>query len=266
MVAHSKAAPPAPPAARGTVRPREVEAMSEETATQEKRKILRSYDLAPAQFFNANGCSFVQRAALQDVWSIVCQGNEVAAYFSELASDSPKRKQVHLSRLAESILAVHKEFGAAHYEQMLEKKFKQAVDKELGELVPHCKVLYTKETIGDGASAKVTAGTLNYQQRQDVTPGKRVEPAAVEAAAKHIYQWSRKSNSPLRTLLFGMSGGGVFYVASVYDKVTRAYIQEAGKEGQPVPVSDFVAMSKARLCPEQTAEVPAAISEISFQF
>ena len=93
----SKAAPPAPPAkapaARGTVRPREVEAMSEETATQEKRKILRSYDLAPAQFFNPNGCSFVQRAALQDVWSIVCQGNEVAAYFSELASDSPKRNK-----------------------------------------------------------------------------------------------------------------------------------------------------------------------------
>ena len=57
---------------------------------------------------------------------------------------------------------------------------------------------------------------------------------------------------------WGVPGGNVFCVASVYDKVTRACIFNSAAEGQQVPTSTKVEMCKARLCP---AAVPTRSEE-----
>ena len=82
------------------------------------------------------------------------------------------------------------------------------------------------------------------------------EAEAINAAVKKVYAWLQRPQSMLRALTALLSGGGLFYLASVHETCHRAYIAH-GLE-QQVPDTDYAMWARARLCePERTqAAVP----------
>lgn len=226
-------------------------------ALSKKRKVLKTYDTSPAQFLNSQGKSFIQSAKLDSVYALVSGGNDAAEYFSELCSDNQKRQQVHLSRQAVSLLTVLKELQQEHYKKVVDKSILNPAMKELQDLEPHLKILVSKEAVGDqDVEAKSTAGRLNYQAQLTVAgaPSSHSDEV-VNRAGQALYEFSIKPKCALRNLIFALSGGGAFYVASVQDKVTRAWIYHSRSDKGTVPVEDVQAICRARLC-SAAASVP----------
>ena len=70
-----------------------------------------------------------------------------------------------------------------------------------------------------------------------------------------VYEWLEKPASKLRSLTALLSGGALFYVASVHEKCHRAYIHHGytveDKQAK-VTEADYAAWARARLCNNKT--------------
>ena len=223
-------------------------AESDAAAGKDKRKALRTYDLAPCQLVNGMGESAIGSVDLPTLYEVLEKGNKAVAYFSELCSDDDTRKQVAVSRLCEILQSTRKMLDQPAYKKYIEKKLFDAAMKELNELGPHLPILISKEpTKTDDKNEEMTIGRLNYAMNKDDKEEEKKEEPQVEEAAKAMHKWLSKPKSDLRSLLALLSGNGLFYVAQCHEKSHRAYLQQGCKRGSSNE-ADFVAMNKKRLC------------------
>ena len=95
------------------------------------------------------------------------------------------------------------------------------------------------ETVGRIAYA----ATSNVDYRQ---------PDAVNAAVTKVYAWLQQPQSKLRALTALLSGGGLFYVASVREKCHRAYVAH-GMSPRTVSEENYASWARARLCNRRVA-------------
>ena len=228
-------------------------------APKGKRTKLRRCDQMPVQVLNANGESGIGKTPLPQLAIAMASGNKIVSFFSELCDPAPKQKGVGISRHAEVQLAVGAKLQEPIYKTHIEKSVYKAAMQEFADLEPSFKMLMgkgismedndTTDTVGRIAYGN--GGTMRHRDKEDV-----------DKAAAKVYAWLKQPTSKLRALTAFLSGGGLFYVASVHEKCHRAYIGYGHMEGathKEVSETNYAAWASARLC---TATSTAASSDL----
>ena len=211
-----------------------------------KRQKLKPYDLLPAQMLNAMGASGVETIGLDKLAAVQAKGNKAAPYFTELCDELPSRKGIAVSRMSEVQLKAGAKLSAPVYKKHINAALYTAAMQEFDGLKPHFTMLMGKDIVmGDGGD---TVGSIVHSGVGDFR-----NPEEVNEAAKTIYAWLKKPASEWRSLLALLSGGGLFYSATVHEKSHRAYIAHGEKD--PVPETDYQKWCRARLCSAGPAAV-----------
>jgi hypothetical protein len=210
----------------------------------EKRKLLRRYDHLAAQALNPFGVSELEKATLSQLWELIRNGNKTTRYFAEWADESPYRKGIAVSRLAEVLQTAIQVLKDGKFAQLLNKEVLDKATKEAADLSPHLTVLNGGKS--SQTAQKVTMSTLGLRN----VPARAQEE--VEISAKVLYEWLQKDQSTLRGLLSFLAQGGVFYAASVAEKGARSYVKCAKETKE-----DFISAAVARL------SKPDAVQEIA---
>ncbi len=182
----------------------------------------------------------------------MANGNKAASFFGDSCDPLSKRKGVAISRLSEVQLLNGEKLQQEDYKKHINKELYNAAMAEFTALEPSFKVLMgkglsmeddeTTETVGRIAYA--SSSSTNYKKKEDV-----------DNAVKKVYEWLDKPTSRLRSLTALLSGGGLFYVASVHEKCHRAYIQHGytvEDKQQVVKEDDYAAWARARCCSNKT--------------
>ena len=132
-----------------------------------------------------------------------------------------------------------------------EKKCREVIT-EADSLLPHFQMLIASE-----AMKKKKARTRGEQSQASMMANQVVgrDRAEVERAAKFVYTWLKKSDSPLRNFLTAASDGGIFFTANVHAKVAVSYVHhrvvvvEGSDQANPgVSIEHFVTAAQGRLC------------------
>ena len=217
-----------------------------------KRTKLKSYDQMPAQVLNANGESGISKTTLLKLAMAMKTGNKAAAWFSELCDPTPKRKGIAISRLSEIWLLNGAKLQDAEYKAHIKKELYNTAMKEFEQLEPCFKVLMGKGLSMEDDETTETVGRIAY-----AASSKAVfkNPEDVNAAAKKVYDWLQKPVSKFRALTSLLSGGGLFYVASVHEKCHRAYIKHGytvDDTPTEVTVETYADWARGRCCSTQT--------------
>ena len=187
-----------------------------------KRTKLKSYDQMPAQVLNANGESGISKTTLLKLAMAMKTGNKAAAWFNELCDPTPKRKGIAISRLSEIWLLNGAKLQDAEYKAHIKKELYNTAMKEFEQLEPCFKVLMGKGLSMEDDETTETVGRIAYGASSNAD---FKNPDAVNAAAVQVYEWLQRPQSKFRALTSLLSGGGLFYVASVHEKCHRAYIK-----------------------------------------
>ena len=196
-----------------------------------KRVCLRHYDLVPAQMLNPMGASGIEQAPLKTLWDTMQKGNKATSYFSEYCSEDAGRQAIALSRFCEVMLAAIHRLLAPISAKVLKQEIYVEAMKEAQAIKPHLAVLNRGRSSG---AAPSSIRGLAYAS----SPSSAADPAAVRAAAEHIYDWLKKEKSMLRSLVAFCSGSGLFFVAQCHDKSSRAFLDCYGLSKE-----DFVSMA-----------------------
>jgi hypothetical protein len=219
----------------------------------QKRTKLKSYDQFCAQVFNPNGESGIAKTPLPKIAKAMATGNKAAPYFSELCSPIPKRQGIEISRLCEIQHANGKKLQEDVYKNNIKATLYNQAMKEYEDLEPHFTALIGKGLTMDDDDNNETVGRIAYAATSNVDFR---QPDAVNAAVTKVYAWLMQPQSKLRALTALLSGGGLFYVASVHEKCHRAYIQH-GTSPEIVSEATYANWARARLCnPNFAAENP----------
>ena len=215
-------------------------------APNEKRMKLKPYDLLPGQVLNPMGVSGVETIPLDKLAYVQKKGNKTVPHFSELCDLDPKRKAIAMSRISEVNLKTGAKLELPVYKNNINAKLYNAAMAEFKVLKPTFEMLMGKGHAGP--DAEDTVSSVIY-----VTASEYKETASVDEAAAKLHAWLMQPQSKWRSLVSLLSGGGVFYVASVHEKSHRAYI--AHGEAAPVPVADYQKWCRLRLCGEGAAAI-----------
>jgi hypothetical protein len=232
------------------------EAMSRSPDGQpaQKRTKLKSYDQMSAQVLNPNGESGISKTPLPKLAKAMASGNKATAFFSELCDPIKKRKGVAVSRLSEVQLLNGAKLQEDVYKNSISKPLYDAAMKEFRDLEPSFKVLMGKDLSMDDDETTETVGRIAYAAN---SKGGSRSAEDVNAAAAKVYEWLQKPTSKFRALTALLSGGGLFYVASVHEKCHRAYIQHGytvEDKATVVTEETYASWARARCCTTQTVE------------
>ena len=184
----------------------------------EKRVCLRHYDLVPAQMLNPMGASGIEQAPLKTLWETMQKGNKATSYFSEYCSEDSGRQAIALSRFCEVMLAAIRRLLDTLSHKVIKEAVYTEACKEAQDLMPYLKVLNRGRSSG---AAPSSIRGLAYAS----SPGDAADPAAVRAAAEHVYDWLKKEKSMLRSIVAFFSGSGIFFVAQCHEKSSRAFLE-----------------------------------------
>jgi hypothetical protein len=220
---------------------------------REKRTKLKSYDQMPAQVLNPNGESGISKTALPKLAKAMASGNKAAAFFNELCDPLSKRKGVAISRLSEVQLLNGTKLRDAVYKDFIKTALYNAAMEEFKDLEPSFKVLMGKGLSMEDDETAETVGRIAYAAN---SKGEHRQVEDVNAAVAKVYAWLKKPTSKFRALTALLSGGGLFYVASVHEKCHRAYIHHGyAVEDTATVVTEetYAGWSRARLCSTLTA-------------
>ena len=222
-------------------------------APKEKRTKLKPYDLLPGQVLNPMGVSGVETIPLNKLANVQKKGNKAAPHFSELCDLDPNRKAIAMSRISEVNLKTALKLQLPVYRNNINATLYNAAMAEFKVLKPTFDMLMGKDI--SGPDADDTVSSVIY-----ASAGEYKDPAAVDEAAAKLHAWLQQKQSKWRSLVSLLSGGGIFYVASVHEKSHRAYI--AHGEAAPVPVADYQKWCRLRLCGEGAAAISSDLNGI----
>ena len=209
--------------------------------TDEKRKLLRRYDHLSVQALNPFGVSELEKASLSQIWQLVKQGNKTTCYFAEWADETPYRKGIAISRLAEVMEKAVEVLKDPKFKLLLNGEIHKTALQEGEKLLAHLQILNGgKASQGE---QKVSLSNLGKQS------GPVRSEEEIQRAAMGLYEWLAKDSSPLRGLLSFMAQGGVFYAAGTAEKAARAYVKYGGEKPD-----DFVKAAVERLCRKEKVE------------
>ena len=214
---------------------------------QEKRTMLRPWDTTAAQLLNPYGRSDVVSMSLSDIWKAVSEGSTKARFHSELAATEETggnyRVGVGLSRFAETLLVGIGGLADKNIVQLLKEEPLRRAMLEAEALAPSLKILAAGKGRQTGVeSSGIGFGKLRKEKAKlKDTPKHTAEE--IDAAAKAVYAWLTKPQSPLRAVLSIQSSGGSFYAANIADKVARAWVSQ-----KPASEEDVCAAARARVC------------------
>ena len=227
-------------------------ARQDDGQAKEKRIKLKSYDQMPHQLLNANGESGINETTLPKLSSAMASGNKAVAYFSELCDPIQKRKGIAISRLSEVQLKNGEKLQHDNYKNNINTKLYEAAMKEFKALEPSFRVLMGKGISMDDDDTVETVGRIAYGSSSNKDYKKAED---VNQAVKVVYEWLEQPASKLRSLTALLSGGALFYVASVHEKCHRAYINHGytmDDKQEKVTEEDYADWARARLCNNKT--------------
>jgi hypothetical protein len=211
----------------------------------------------PAQVLNPHGESSIGKYPLSKIVLAMKSGNKAAAYFSELCNEIPKRKGIEISRLSEIHVLTGTKLKEPIYKKNIEQSAYAEAMKEYTALEPHFKILIGKGMTMDDEEFGDSVGRIAYGSSSNV---EYKQPTAVDQAVAKVYAWLQKPQSKLRSLTSLLSGGGLFYVASVHEKCHRAYIAHGMDE--TVSEQDYAMWARARLCAPNGAGEPTIPNDL----
>ena len=194
--------------------------ISQNSASGEKRRKLRHYDLLPAQLLNPMGASGVESVDLRRLWRSMSAGNKVVAAFSELCLEDSQRHGVGLSRFAEvMVLTIQRLMDTPHYSHCIKEELWTSVRQECEQILPSFTAIHAGRGGMDAESSSIRS--VAYHR-----PVARAEDLTDHAAMVHA--WLSKPSSPLRSVIAMLSAGGLFYVAQCHEKGARAWLEIGG--------------------------------------
>ena len=119
-----------------------------------------------------------------------------------------------------------------------------------------CRVLRCCQKLMCSAEQKKAGGSKKRNQFSQATMMTSLDASGkdreeVAEAAKEVYRFFLNESSHLKLLLSALSDGGMFFVGSVWSKVSSGYVhfaKEAPDQPQGVKLDDFIAIIQDRLC------------------
>ena len=216
-------------------------------ARQEKRIKLKNIDLVPSQVLNPSGVSDIDGMSLQDLWAATAKGNKWCEFHSELASQDNYRMGIGLSRFAEAVLAGIEKLSDPNVKAALKEDVWEKASEEAERMTPFLKAL----NAGKGSqqdNQREDAGFAAMRKRAKLSQPAHTEDA-IRAAAIAVHAWLAADQSPLRAVLHILGAGGAFYVATVNEKVARAFVR-----ARPATAATVAAAAVARGCQAAPAE------------
>ena len=133
--------------------------------------------------------------------------------------------------------------------------YKKAMD-EYNALEPAFRILMGKGLAMED-EANETVGRIAYAG--SASTEHRTETEVNEAVGK-VYAWLKKPQSTLRSMMALLSGGGLFYVAAVQEKCSRAYITYPPDAPAAITAAEMTGWCRARLC---ASAAPAATNDLA---
>ncbi len=182
----------------------------------------------------------------------MANGNKAASFFGDSCDPLSKRKGVAISRLSEVQLLNGEQLQQEDYKKHINKELYNAAMAEFTALEPSFKVLMGKGISMDDDDTVETVGRIAYGSSSNKDYKKAED---VNQAVKVVYEWLEQPASKLRSLTALLSGGALFYVASVHEKCHRAYINHGytkDDKQEKVTEEDYAAWARARLCNNKT--------------
>ena len=176
---------------------------------------------------------------LKALWSHAASGHDHCDRFSEYAIDDKNYQGYALAKSMKSLhIAVTAAIDPKEAGKIFDAKVFTAIKAEADDLLPHV------QTLCGGQMQKKEGGRLNAFRAPPI------DPEAATAAAKEVYAWLHKSDSPLRAVLRFLGQGGLFYAGFANEKMTRAFLSSTS-----CSQNSFIELCRHRLC--QTATVEA---------
>ena len=119
------------------------------------------------------------------------------------------------------------------------KCFRKA-DLEAKALEPYLSILNAGK--GSEESAEAPTGFAGLRKSMGSSQKPPPDARAVEAAAENFHAWLSKDQSPLRGVLYLLSGAGVFFAAHAAEKTARGWVLH-----KPASKDDAIRAAKARI-------------------
>ena len=199
-----------------------------------KRICLRHYDQIPHQVLNTMGASGVEHVPLSKLWATMVAGNAVATHLSNLCFEDDERKNIGMSQVMEVLDKALERYKTPEARAVINEGLYASALSELNDLHPSVKILNCGQR--NSRSSNVVSSVTHYAvSANDHGVG------AIENAARVVYAWLNKSDSKLRAVLLFLSGGGLWYNASVFDKSMRAWCN-----GKAITEAQFLTVARAR--------------------
>ena len=187
-------------------------------AQGERRTKLRHYDLLPAQTLNPMGSSGLEVVNDRDLWRMLCQGNKQAAVFSEICLKEPERRAVALSRFAQVYCEAIQRFKSNQYSQaLLKETVYEKIIKEADMLLE----LLTKFNLQEFAQRQVSG--MRSVAYAKAAVGTRLDRGTIDQACTALHEWLSRE-SPLRSFLAYLAGGGCYWSAYAHERAIRCFI------------------------------------------
>jgi len=200
-----------------------------------KRACLRHYDQIPHQVFNTMGASGVERVPLAKLWATMKGGNNVAMHLSNLCFEDVERQNIGMSQVMEVLDKALDRFKQPEARAVINQTLYTDALKELEALQPSVNILNCGPRSGRKSSDVASAVTHYVGATSDHNP------EDVIAAAKKVFALLNEPNSKLRALLLFLSGGGLWYSSSVFEKSMRAWCS-----GKGLTEEEFIKVARAR--------------------
>ena len=218
---------------------------------QKKRRLLKPWDLCPAQLHNSSRPSAIEKAALLNLWKAMSEGHKSCEFCTEYADPEELRQGIATSRLASS--------GKQAIERLKEPLTKKVIIPEmLKKATDEAEPLYQALCVLDGAANKSDKLTMSTLGTADAVVKENDE---VTAAAKVVYKWMQLESSILRSLMQFLGGGAVYYNFQCFENVGRADIKHGGNT--EISEEHSCSCAVARLCTQKGLAVANELSALS---
>ena len=214
-------------------------AIKKSAEKKEPRTMLKNQDTVMSKCLNPYGASVVDEVPLENLWNIVCKGDQWAKFFTELAAtpdnckDHILRENIGFSRYCETMCnAILDWLAAEDLRSMMKESVVEKIDLEAKALLPHFQRLNSGKRPWDKDKGDTFAAWKNAKRQRLEAPsgGAASAPAAdaptVEASVEKILEFIKLgTDSNLRMAIQFLSGGGVFFAAQTFDKTARAWVE-----------------------------------------
>ena len=216
---------------------------------EERRNKLYPWDYVAAQLLEPYGESCIDSLGLDKLWEAAARGNKKCEYHTHLAADLEKdawHAGAGISITAATLATACAQFRTEDMKKIIKDELYERVLKEIQEMEPVFKAL----NLGKGSQGghRDTGSFRAAKKMKAADGGSIVFDLTAESsidtveAARRMHRWLSKEKSPLRSMLFILSGKNTYYTGHVAEKVARAAIVY-----KPFTEEQFVTAMRARM-------------------